>query len=206
MSDTLHRIAPHVAWRPGEHVTYAIVPDSRHDSSVGRHRRHELTKCRLHVIEVTIDISMIELDRRQDQGVRMVMKEFGRLVEKRRVVLVALDDKMLASPLTEGAIEVERNSANQQGRVSAGRQQDLCEEIGGRRLSVGSAHCDAMMLRDREFIECVGERAIGKSGFDRRERFGIIRVHCVSDDHEIGFMVEYVRGREALYDFNAPIG
>ena len=75
------------------------------------------------MIEIPIDVSVIELDRGQDQRIRVVVEEFGGLIEEGGVVFVAFNDKCRACALTERTVKVEGDPTDKKRRVPPGREQ-----------------------------------------------------------------------------------
>ena len=66
-----------------------------YDTSVGWQRAHELVKLPLDVIEIVIDICMIEFEIVDELGLWSLVHNLGTLIEKRRIVLVRLNDEIL---------------------------------------------------------------------------------------------------------------
>ena len=60
---------------------------------------HEASKCERDGIQVGVDVRVIELDVVDDRQVRQVLEKLRGLVEKRAVVLVALDDESRPWPI-----------------------------------------------------------------------------------------------------------
>ena len=151
-----------------------------------RQARHERAERLLHVLEIAVDVGVVELDRRDHQRARVVVQELRRLVEEGRVVLVALDDEVLALPFAEAPVEVERVAADQQRRIAPGSVQQRRDQARGGRLAVRAGDHDRVLARDRELVERVRERAVGEPLVDRGARLGIVRAHRVADHDEIG--------------------
>ena len=72
------------------HIGSTIEGD---DPSPPRHQVHQPFECRLHRLEVAVNIRVIKLDVRQNQRVGKVMHELRTLVEEGRIVLVSLEDE-----------------------------------------------------------------------------------------------------------------
>src|SRR6185437_9596688 len=72
------------------HVLAAVERDNY---AATRHQIYKALECRLHCIQISVNIGVIELHVRQDQRIREVMQKFRPLVEKRCVVLIAFHDK-----------------------------------------------------------------------------------------------------------------
>jgi hypothetical protein len=191
--------------RVAEDVAHPGMAHRRDDPTIGGHRPDEPSERGLHVIEVAVDVGVVELDRGQDQRVRVVVEELRRLVEEGGVVLVALDDEVVARTLAKRAAEVERDAADQQGRIPARRGQHLGDEVRRRRLAVRPGDGDAVAARDRQLVERVRERAVGNAGLDRRLRLGIVGADRVPDHDEVGLGIEDVSGRESLEHVDAPV-
>ena len=95
------------------------------EQAVGGHQRDELPERVLDRLERREDVDVIELDRREDRGVRAVVEELRALVEERGVVLVALDDEVLALAELLALAERDRHAADEQRRIAAGLLEDV---------------------------------------------------------------------------------
>src|SRR5688572_22916730 len=80
---------------------------------------------------VAVDFAVVELEAREQRVARAIMHEFRTLVEIRRVVLVALDDDMLARAEPEIARVIERDTSdNERGsRPASARTWDNMADV-----------------------------------------------------------------------------
>ena len=62
---------------------------------------------------------MIELDRRQNDGVRKIVQELRAFVEESSIVFVAFQDEILPAAQLKAAAEILRDSADQERRLSS---------------------------------------------------------------------------------------
>jgi len=78
-------------------LSHRLQPHRRLRSSPARNEIHQALECRLHGVEIFVDVGVIELDGSQNHRVGKVVQELRSLVEKSRVVLIAFHDEVLAS-------------------------------------------------------------------------------------------------------------
>src|SRR5215469_1752079 len=66
----------------------------------------EQTKSFLDFVQVAKDVGMIELDRRENNGLGKVVEEFRAFIEKCSVVFVAFQDEMFSLSQSKAAAEI----------------------------------------------------------------------------------------------------
>src|SRR5712692_6709814 len=88
------------------------------------------------MLQITIDISVIELHRIEQHGLRSVMEELGTFVEERRVILIAFNDEEFAFTQLIPTAEVATDTTHQHARLMTGLLQHPGEERGRGRLAM----------------------------------------------------------------------
>src|SRR5438552_3790742 len=89
------------------------------EAAIRREERDETGKSRTHVVQVTVDVGMIELDGRQDRGAWTVVQEFWAFVEIGAVVLIAFDHKVRPLPQTKRPINIAHYGPHKKARLIA---------------------------------------------------------------------------------------
>src|SRR5438128_883728 len=90
-------------------------------------------------VDVAVDVRMVELDIVDDRHVRQILQELGRLIEKRAVILVSLDDELAsaAEAVARTAVaEVRRDAADEHARINAAMGQQPARNGAGGGLAV----------------------------------------------------------------------
>ena len=95
---------------------------------------------------VGIDVGVVEFDRSDDRGLRVVVDELWNLVEKRGVVLIAFDDEVFALSEPKALPEVLRHPADQQTRIALAAVQQPRKKAGGRSLAVSAGDHHAVAV------------------------------------------------------------
>ena len=113
--------------RAGQDFTHVRVIAIRDNQAPAWDDSHKLAKGALHRGEVLKNISVIEFDVVEDNGVGKIVNELAAFVEERRVVLVAFGDEewpvigvrclvIVVRSGARAAAEIIRNAANQEPR------------------------------------------------------------------------------------------
>src|ERR1700761_2927315 len=87
-------------------LAHILAAVKRNNSTTPRHKIHQPLERSLHCRKVGIDIRMIELHMRQNQGIRKVMKKLRPFIEERGIVLIALQQKRLRRTDLETGSEI----------------------------------------------------------------------------------------------------
>src|SRR5262249_16678538 len=82
---------------------------AHHHWRASGHDREEPGKGVLHVFQIAINISVIELHRIQQYGLRLIMEEFGTFVEEGRIILVTFNHEEFACAELIATSEVSTN-------------------------------------------------------------------------------------------------
>ena len=121
-------------------VGTAVVSD---DEAASRNEIDEAFEGCFDGFEVGVDVSVVELNVREDERSGKVVEELGALVKERSVVLVALEDEVARGAELEARSEVLRDAADEERRLKRGigARGDLVdprEHAGGGGFAVGS--------------------------------------------------------------------
>ena len=116
--------------------------------AVARHEPDEMAERLLHRREVGEDVRVIELEVVDDGDFGQVMDELAALVEKRRVVFVALDDEPFAVGEPRALAEIVRDAADEIARVQPVVLEHPRQQRGGGGLAVRAGDDDASVCRE----------------------------------------------------------
>ena len=144
------------------------------------------------MVEVAIDVGMVELDRGQDRAVRPVVEKLRPLVEKRGVVLVALDHEVATRAEPVVGAEVLGHPADQHRGVAPGGVEHLRHHRGRGRLAMRPGDHQHALRAEEEMPQRLGHREIRQPAFEERLRLRIGARDDVADHDQVG------RGREVL--------
>src|SRR6266540_3954414 len=89
------------------------------EAAIRRQERDETGKGRTHVVQITVDVGMIELEGGQDRSAWTVVQEFWAFVEIGAVVLIAFDDKVRPLPQTKRAVDIAHHGPHKKARLIA---------------------------------------------------------------------------------------
>ena len=103
-----------------------------------RDHRDKIVKRLLDAFHIRVDISVIELKRRNQGMIGFVMKELGTFVEKCCVVFVPFDDEVAPLSQTVVRLEIQGNATHQKGGFQPGFRQHPGGQRRSRGLSVGA--------------------------------------------------------------------
>ncbi len=134
---------------------------------------------------------MIVFDVGDDQGLRAIVEELRTLVEKRRIVLVRLDDEERCASQPRGHGEVQRHSADQEPRLQAGAFQHPGDQRGHRGLPVRARDCDDPAPVQHRLAQPLRSRQIAEAAVQQRFHGRIAARQRIAHQHEIrsGFQV-----------------
>src|SRR5687767_15651594 len=96
----------------------------------------------------------------------MIMNKLASLIEKGRVVFVALDNKPFAVGETRALAEVKRNSADQIAWVQSVMLENPGQQGCGGRLAVGSANDERPLSTNEKFLQQLGQRTVAELVFE----------------------------------------
>ena len=144
------------------------------------------------MLEVAIDVGVVELDRGQDRALRPVVEKLRPLVEKRGVVLVALDHEIAARAEPVVGAEVLGHPADQHRGIAPGGVEHVRHDRGRGRLAMRPGDHQDPLLAEEKMPQRLGHREIRQSALEQRLRLGIGARDDVADHDQVG------RGREVL--------
>src|ERR1700678_4612358 len=104
---------------------------------------------------------MIVFERREDQFVRVVVQKFRCAVEKRRLILIALDDELLpaAEPMAALA-EIRSYTADQEVRPTSRYMKNPGQHSRRGGLAMRSSHDDRGVTRKKIFFQQMRHRTV----------------------------------------------
>ena len=155
---------------------------------------------------IAVDVRVVEFGAGDDRGARPVVQELGPFVEVRGVVLVAFDDEMLAVAEAEPFVEIERDAADEQARVTPRMMEHVREQARRRRLAVRAGDHDRMARGEEQLLERLGKAHVRDASPAQRLRFGILGADHVADHGEIRLRGFEVGGRERRVRLDPPLG
>ena len=155
--------------------------------------------------EVFKNVGVIEFEIVEDGDLGQVVDELAALVEKGRVVFVALDDEPLAVREARALAEVVRNAADEERRVQLVVLEDPGEQRGRARLAVRAADHDDALAAHEKFLEQLRQRAVTQLVLEHGFHLGIAPRNGIADHDEVG-LVREVLLRVRRHHFNLPLG
>ena len=120
----------------------------------------QAAEAQLNRVQIFVYVSVIELDIVHDDQLGQVVNELRALVEKRRVVFVALDDEMLRVPQTRALAEVGRNSADQISRRQARTLKDPRQQRRRGGFSMRAGHDQIVPAAQKKLLQRFWKRKI----------------------------------------------
>ena len=117
-------------WRREQVGEISVVPVDQNHAGPG-HDPQQVPEAALYILQITKNIGMVELQIVQRHDLRAIVDKLAALVEKGRVILVALDDKGRPSAQARPTRQVARRPANQPTR----RLPCPFQQVGGERRS-----------------------------------------------------------------------
>ena len=182
----LHRAMRHVQQR--RKVRVVAVAQQQ---AVARNQPDEMREGFFDRVQIFKNVRVIEFEVVDDGDFRQVMDELAALVEKRRVVFVALDDEPFAVGEPRALAEIVRNAADEIARIQPivlehPRQQ---RSRGGFAMRAGDD--DGAFAANEKFLEQLRQRAITQFVIEHELGFRVAAGNRVADDHEVGFMRKF---------------
>jgi hypothetical protein len=168
-----------------QHVPNRGAPDTGDDEPGARHDANQPAERELDRFEIAVDVGVVELDVLDQDDMGKIVQELGRLVEKRGVVFVALDDEVRAAPDPKAAGEILRDSPKHERRISPRRLEDPGEQRRRRGLSVGSGHDHRPVATNEQLFERLGQRRVAHTGVEHVFDLGIAARERVPDHDQI---------------------
>jgi len=186
-----------------------VVVVGIHDHpAVARHDAREVAEGALHVGQIAEDVGVVELQIVEHRDVRRVVDEFAALVEKRAVVLVALDHERIVEHAEVVAHRrIDGHAADQKTGIAPRGAQQVRGERGRGRLSVRAADDDIAPQLEHRLVQEGRQR--GKRQAARVEQpldLGIAAAHGVADHDQIGCEFFEPRRIVALVQRDAGLG
>src|ERR1700756_5235708 len=128
---------------------------------------------------------MIELQRSNDQIVRVIVKKFRSAIPERRLVLVAFQNELRSAPEPITLSEIFRNAANQEIWTPSRAVKNPRQHRRRRRLPVRAADDNRMPPRQKYFLQNFWQRAIRNLPVQHFFQLRIPARNDVSDDRQI---------------------
>ena len=116
-----------------------------------------------------------------------VMDELAALVEKRRVVFVALDDEPLAVGETRALAEIVRDAADEKAGVQPVVLEHPGQQRSGGGFAVRAGDDQRAFAANEKFLQQFRQRAIAQFVVQHEFRLGVAARNGVADDHQVGF-------------------
>ena len=102
------------------------------------------------MVQVTVDISMVELQRGQDRGAWTVVQEFWAFVEIGTVVLVAFNHKVRSLPQAKGPVDIAHHGPNKKTWLIASVLEQPGNERGRGALAMRASDHHRVPLLDKK--------------------------------------------------------
>src|SRR5271170_1046840 len=153
--------------------------------AVSRHEPDELRKTLLDGVEIFKNVRVIEFQIVDDGNFRQVMDELAALVEKRRVVFVALDDEPLAVRETRALRKIIRDAADEKTRIQTVVLENPRQQRSRRGLAVRSRNNNRTFTANKKFLQQFRQRAVTQFVVETKFRFGIATRNSVANDNQI---------------------
>ncbi len=94
------------------------------DPASTRNQIDQAAKLQLNGGQICINVRMVELERRNDELIRMVVQKFRSFVEERGIVFIAFENKFGSTTEAEAPTKIFRDTADQKIRATAGNRQN----------------------------------------------------------------------------------
>src|SRR5215207_3165538 len=143
---------------------------------------HQTRELKLDLLQIAVNIGMVELDVVHDRDLGQVVHELRFLIEICRIVLVALDDEMIAVGHAEARLEVLNDPSHKKARVQTAYFADPCGDTRRRSLTVSSGDDERTPSADEFFLNDLGLRAIWQFTVENFLKLGITTRDRVPDD------------------------
>ncbi len=166
---------PHPALRASNHLAHVGILAVGDDHSAPWHDGHQLAERALHRRQIGKNVGVVKLDIIQDHRVGQVVDELAALVEKRRVVFVALNNETLPLPYPRPAAEIVGYAANQKPRRQTCRLHHPRQQRGRRRLAVRAGNHHGMFAAQKTVPHQFRQRTHPQPLVERALHLGIAR-------------------------------
>ena len=160
------------------------------DQAVARHHAQQLMELPLDRGDVGIDVGVVVLEIVEHRGARPVVNELGALVEERRVVLVRLDDEVLAAAEPRRDVEVAGHAADQESRLEAGVLEDPREDARSRGLAVRAGDGERPAAREHVPRQPLRPGRVGNAALQQRFDQRVAAAHDVADDDDVRLQLQ----------------
>ena len=177
---------------------------SRDEPAVAGDEVHQAAEGELDRVEVFVDVRVVELDVPDDCRLRKVVHKLRPLVEVRGVVLVALDDEVVAVRHAEARAEVLHDAADEERRIQAAALHDPSRDARRRSLPVRARDDERASPAYELLFDDFGGRAVDEAASESLFDLGVPARQSVSDDDAVGRRVE-VPGLVTLLDSDSQI-
>jgi hypothetical protein len=137
---------------------------------------------------------VVEFDVADHRGPGQVVPHLRALVEVRGVVLVGLDDEVLAVGQAEGRAEVLRDAADQERRIKPRAFQEPGDDRRRRRLAVRARDSDDVPAPQQLLLDHAGGGGVGQPPLEHRLQLRIAAADRIAHDDHIGHGIEVARG------------
>ncbi len=184
-----------------QNFAHSAIGAVRHDAAGSRHGPHQMVKLTLNRPKIRKYVCVVELDIVQDRRSRSVVHHLRPLVEKRRVVLVSLDDEVLSRPQPCRHSKVRGYAANEESGRKPGVFQDPCKHRRSGRLPVRARHRGDPSARQGMVREPLRARDVSVSTVQDGLNQWIASTHNVADYPEIRLQSKLI-GAVSLDEFN----
>ena len=178
------RVKP-VAHLPDDLADGCAVP-ARDEATVRGDEVHQAAEGELDRVEVRVDVRVVELDVADDGDFGQVVHELRPLVEVGRVVLVALDDEVVAVRHSKTRPEVLHDAADEETGVQAAPLQHPRRDARRGGLAVRARDDERAAAPDELLLDDLGLRAIDEPPVQSLLDLGVPARECVADDDAVG--------------------
>ncbi len=100
--------------------SFTLAPGD--DAASTRNQIDQAAKLEFDGGQIRVDVRMVELERRNDELIRMVVQKFRSFVEERGIVFIAFENKFGSTTEAETPAKIFRDAADQKIRATAGNR------------------------------------------------------------------------------------
>ena len=123
--------------------------------AVSRNEPDEMRKCFFNRVEIFKNVRVVEFQIVDDADFRQVMDELAALVEKRRVVFVALDDEPFAVREPRALAEIVRDAADEKTWIQSVMLEHPRQQRSRRRLAMRAGDDDGAFAANEKFLQAI---------------------------------------------------
>ena len=153
--------------------------------AIARNQADEMRERFFDGVQIFKNVRVIEFEVVDDGDFRQVMDELAALVEKRRVIFVALDDEPFAVREPRALAEVVRNAADEIARIQPVMLEHPREQRRGRGFAMRAGDDDGTFAANEKFLEQLRQRAITQFVIEHKLRFRVAAGNRVADDDQV---------------------